>query len=85
MPSLLHSTMTVEEGGGLTLQGSTTVWLTKASTVSGSVLSMVTPPRVKLRRHEEERREGGKEGNKGWRNRKERSWKTKWRLKGGRE
>lgn len=48
-PSLLHSTETVEDGGGLTLQGSTTVWPTKASTVDGSSLSMVTPPTVKLK------------------------------------
>lgn len=47
-PSLLHSTETVEDGGGLTLQGSTTVWPTKASTLDGSSLSMVTPPTVKL-------------------------------------
>lgn len=32
MPSRLHSTMTVEDGGGLTLQGNTTVCPTKAST-----------------------------------------------------
>lgn len=48
-PSLLHSTETVEDGGGLTLQGSTTVWPTKASTVDGSSLWMVTPPTVKLK------------------------------------
>lgn len=48
-PSLLHSTETVEDGGGLTLQGSTTVWPTKASTLDGSSLSMVTPPTVKLK------------------------------------
>lgn len=48
-PSLLHSAETVEDGGGLTLQGSTTVWPTKASTEDGSLLSMVTPPTVKLR------------------------------------
>lgn len=53
IPSLLHSTTTVDEGGGLTLQGSTTVWPTKASTLSGSLLSMLTPARVKLREHEE--------------------------------
>lgn len=48
MPSLLHSTVTVDEGRGLTLQGSTPVCPTKASTVSGSDLSMLTPPRVRL-------------------------------------
>lgn len=48
-PSLLHSTETVEDGGGLTLQGSTTVWPTKASTMDGSSLSMVTAPTVKLK------------------------------------
>ena len=48
MPSRLHSTVTVLEGGGLTLQGRTTVWPARASTVSGSPLSMETPPRVKL-------------------------------------
>lgn len=48
-PSLLHSTETVEDGGGLTLQGSTTVWPTKASTEDGSLLSMVTAPTVKLK------------------------------------
>lgn len=48
-PSLLHSTETVEDGGGLTLQGSTTVWPTKASTEDGSPFSMVTAPTVKLR------------------------------------
>lgn len=48
-PSLLHSTETVEDGGGLTLQGSTTVWPTKASTLDGSSLSMVTPPTVRLK------------------------------------
>lgn len=66
MPSLLHSTMMVEDGGGLTLQGSTTVWPTKASTVEGSVLSMVTSPRVKLRTQEgiQGWKEGRKERNK---------------------
>lgn len=49
--------MMVEDGGGLTLQGSTTVWPTTASTLAGSVLSMVTPPRVKLRREEGAERE----------------------------
>lgn len=48
-PSLRHSTETVEDGGGLTLQGSTTVWPTRASTLDGSSLSMVTPPTVKLK------------------------------------
>lgn len=48
-PSLLHSTETVEDGGGLTLQGSTTVWPTKASTEDGSSFSMVTAPTVILR------------------------------------
>ncbi|KAG7274687.1 hypothetical protein CRUP_004611 [Coryphaenoides rupestris] len=48
-PSLLHSTLTeveveVEEGGGLTLQGSTAVWPTSASTADGSDWSMATPP-----------------------------------------
>lgn len=63
IPSLLHSTTTVEDGGGLTLHGSTTVWPTRASTVSGSLLSMVTPPRVRLRT--EEVAQQGKEGRKG--------------------
>lgn len=48
MPSLLHSTTTVDDGGGLTLQGNTTVWPTNASTVDGSDLSMDTSPKVKL-------------------------------------
>lgn len=76
IPSLLHSTVTVEDGGGLTLQGSTTVCPTKASTVDGSVFSMVTPPRVKLRRHEgtQGQKEGrGKKGREG----RNRRWKTK--------
>lgn len=60
-PSLLHSTITVEDGGGLTLQGSTTVCPTKASTVGGSDLSIVTPSRVKLRKDE------GKHRRKEWR------------------
>lgn len=55
--------MTVEDGGGLTLQGSTTVWPTKASTVEGSLLSMVTPPKVKLRT--QEGIQGEEEGRKG--------------------
>lgn len=77
MPSLLHSTMTVEDGGGLTLQGSTTVWPTKASTVEGSVLSMVTSPRVKLRK--QEGIQGWKEGRKERRKRRQagESWETK--------
>lgn len=63
--------MTVEDGGGLTLQGSTTVWPTKASTVGGSVLSIVTPSRVKLRTcGETTRKEGRKGANERWRNRK---------------
>jgi len=58
--------MMVDEGGGLTLQGSTTVWPTKASTVSGSLLSMVTPPRVRLGKHEgiQGKRAERKGGNK---------------------
>lgn len=48
-PSLLHSTETVEDGGGLTLQGSTAVWPTNASTTDGSLLSMVTAATVKLK------------------------------------
>lgn len=53
--------MTVEDGGGLTLQGSTTVCPTKASTVDGSVLSMVTWPRVRLGEQEKEKEEQGRE------------------------
>lgn len=65
-PSLLHSTETVEDGGGLTLQGSTTVCPTKASTEDGSPLSMVTAPTVKLRtRHVRGQEEGRKDGDKG--------------------
>ena len=58
-PSRRHSTMRVEEGGGLTLQGSTAVWPTRASTRDGSDGSMVTPPpRVRLGEEGGEERRG---------------------------
>lgn len=63
MPSLLHSATTVEDGGGLTLQGNTTVWPTNASTVAGSLLSMVTPSTVRL--GTQEGRQGGEEKRNG--------------------
>lgn len=75
-PSLLHSTVTEEDGGGLTRQGSTAVWPTKASTVDGSDLSMVTSPRVKLRERDDARTEGRKEGRAG-------GGDMGWRIRGG--
>lgn len=75
-PSLLHWTLTVEDGGGLTRQGSTTVWPTKASTVEGSVLSMLTSPRVKLRKEEQDTKTEGRKGRKG---RKE-GWRIRRKL-----